>query len=342
MVANLTAHSWVNLPVGIGVGALSLGLLWLRRAWTPKVPLPDVEAALRCRLRASRKRLLVVAVGCTLLAGSVAAATAPFSPQDPTFLSPQAACGSAVLTRSLVAEKNSPLLKTPTAMFDEVLGTAAYDSDCGPTRQGMQSLAIFLVLIGCLVLASAIRSRRRTTTAGWGLVGSPDKGDGPRPQRARARRPRWSAFALVIAVALMGGLLTVRTRDDIASANAFDRKAMIWVTAYGKRITPVLATLNSMLPDEVHGNLPGLLVKCQKALDQTMSVEPVTAHVPTFLPPQLGSDVRGTLDHLRRGLEDGVVAARGKNLALLRRSAPPEFLAAAGASERISELLIVR
>ena len=115
----------------------------------------------------------------------------------------------------------------------------------------------------------------------------------------------------MIAVALMGGLLTVRTRDDIASANAFDRKAMIWVTAYGKRITPVLATLNSMLPDEVHGNLPGLLVKCQRRSTRLCPWSPLPPAF-TFLPPQLGSDVRGTLDHLRRGLEDGVVAEGGR------------------------------
>ncbi len=342
MVANLTAHSWVNLPVGIGVGALSLGLLRLRRVWTPWVPLPDVEAAEGWGRRAGRKRLLAVVVGCVLLAGSVAAATVPVSPRDPMFLSPKAACGSAVLTRSLVAEKNSPLLKTPTAMFDEVLGSAAYDSDCGPARQSVQSLAIFLALVGSLVLAFTPRSRRRTTAAAWGLVAPPDKDSGRCPHRPWARWPRWSAAVFMIAVALMGGLMTVRTRDDMASANAYDRRAMVWVTAYGERITPVLATLNSMLPDEVHSDLPVLLVKCQKALEQTVAVEPVTAHVPTFLPPQLGVDIRATLDHLRRGLEDCVVASRARNLALLRRSAPPEFFAAAGASEQMSELLIVR
>jgi hypothetical protein len=247
-----------------------------------------------------------------------------------------------VLTRSLVAEKNSPLLKTPAAMFDEALGSAAYDSDCGPARQGMQSLAIFLAVVGSLVLVFTLRSRRRTTAAGSGLVGSPDKDNRPRPQRRLAGWPRWSAAALVAVVALVGGLMTVRTRDDMASASAYDRKALVWVTAYGERITPMLTTMNAMLPDIVHHNFSGILAGCQKALDQSAALEPITARVPEFLPPQLGRDVREILDHAQRGLENCIVASKAKDFALLGRSAAPQFLDVAAASSRMSEILVVR
>jgi hypothetical protein len=119
--AHLPAHSWVNLPAGIGVGALSLGVLRVRGAWIRSAP-PANEVRQR---RAARRRQIRVAFGFLLLAGSVVAATIPVPPDGPVFLSSRAACGSAVLTRSLVAQKKSPLLKNTEAQFDEFVGAVA-------------------------------------------------------------------------------------------------------------------------------------------------------------------------------------------------------------------------
>lgn len=341
MVANLPAHSWVNLPVGIGVGAVSLGLLRLRRACRPWAVLPDFEAAQRWRHRATIRRRLVVACGCVLLAGAVAAATAPVSPEDPTFMSPQAACGSAVLTRSLVAHKNNPLLRTQTGLFDMALGSAVYNSDCAPTRQTFQSLAILFALVGSLSLAFSLRSRRRGGTTSWASVGAPNEKVRLCPRRGWARWPRWSV-ALLVTMALMGGLLTLRTSDDMAAANVYDTKAFVWVKAYADRLMPVLTTMNSMLPDIVHKNLRGLLPECQKALGQSAALGPFVAHVPRLFPRRFGRDLSAMFGHLRRGLQFCVVDSKARDFALLQRNSAPEFLAAAAASSDISEILIVR
>ena len=342
MEGNLTTNSWVNLPTGIAIGILSVGLLLVRRAWARSLRQRGPEVSEVWERRADRRRQIRLALGCLLLAGSVVAATVPVPPQDPVFLSTRAACGSAVLTRSLIAERSSPPLKTPEAQFDEIVGAAAYDSDCVPARQSEQSGAIVLALVGSLMLAFAIQRRQRTTT-GVGPVGlaSPEK-EQP-PHGLSARWPWRSAAILAAAVALLGGLLTIRTRDDMASATAYDRKEVVWVTAYGRQITPMIETMNAvLLPHILHHDLPGILAGCQKALDQSVALEGVTANVPAFLPSEVKPDAKAFLDHARRALENCVVASKARNYPLLRRSSAPQFTDAGNVFSRLEKILAPR